>query len=481
MLGAFYPPRMGMVGGCMFRFLVFSFFCLAGFTHAKVIDQLELLTEIRPGDSIVTITQNGAQSLSVSLLDSARSQARKADISANAAIIAKLKASADAESIPWVMNEFQPETVAPVDAKAPSAGPETKNASSSSASELRKNKFQYVSTQTLFSTYTYGLALPIALDAGSQALALTLLALPASFGAHYYFAWDKEYHDSHLLGTTYFASNAVLLSYALPLLVMGADANTFRVGSFALLAAYPFGVNYGYKHGSRFQNEPGRISLQSTFAFTSGLLGAFGILLWADATDSPELGTRLSVVQIAGAAIAGHYLSYRYRTHEKVPGGIGPGIGSFTLMGGLASIALLTGIEPDSPQFISLGLLGGFGGGFLAGLNFFKDKYDNFERAGYNGLGMVAGAVTPIGFMLLAGSEFEEPAPVFWTLTAGAIAGYAITRHFTSSMVETPRSFSSHSGWIKSFALQPMPIPMAEKVDGKLSLKVVMPILSATF
>lgn len=481
----------------MYRVLAFALFCFWGLAQAKLVDQLELLANVNPGDSVISITQTGAQTLSVLVQQGNQGQPRTLELSATPAILAKLKSGAEAESIPWIMNEFQPETANPTSTSPSSAGPvnadgmktgidsETKNqgekADPELKSTLRKNKFKYVSTQTVFSTYTYGFALPIALEAPEKAGALTLLAFPISFGSHYYFAWNRDYYDSHLFATSYFGANALLLSYVLPFLVMGPDFNAFRVGSFAALAAYPFGLNYGYKHGTRFQDEPGRVSLQSTYAVTMGIMGYVGVALWAEGIESAEVGLRIGVAQVVGAAVGGHYLSYRYRTHEKIPGGIGPGIGSWALLGGMTSVSLLTSVQPENPQLIGAILLAGIGGGFFGGQRFLYDQYDTYERAGYNSLGMTAGAVTPLGFMLLAGSDFEEPSVVLWSLTAGAAAGYAITRHFTSSMVENPRRISSQQGLIKSFAIQPIPVPIPEKVNGKVSLKISVPVLSATF
>lgn len=453
----------------------------------RINDQLELLLDIHEGDSVVSITQTGPEKISVLILDSAGIQSRTLESAAPLQIIEKLKASAASESIPWTIADFQPEPLsAPgkqdVAGQAGARVGEGKEGEErSSQSSLRKNKFRYVSTQTVFSSYTYGIALPIAFEAPDKAAALGLLALPISFGAHYYVAWDKDYHDSHLLATSYFATNSLIFSYALPFMVLGPDYNAFRVGSFAALAAYPLGLHYGYKHGTRFQDEPGRVSLQSSFAFSMGFMGYAGMLLWAEQIESAEVGVRLALTQVLGAAIAGHYLSNNYRTHEKVPGGIGPGISTFSLLGGLVAGSLLATIEPESPAAYGGLMVAGIGAGFFGGQKYFYHKYDNFERAAYNSIGLGVGAVTPLGFMLLADAFPDEPSTWMWTLTAGAYAGYFVTRAVTGSLVESPRSHASEKGFFKTFAFNPIPMPIPETLDGKHSIKLVAPFLSATF
>ncbi len=458
-------------------------------TFSKIKDQLELLLDMQAGDSVLAISQLGPDKISVVLFNSVKSEKRTLESTVTPITMGKLKATAESETIPWTVIDIQPEpasatTLGNQNEKKPLSGglvSASDNEEKISKSALRKNKLQYVSTQTVFSTYTYGIALPIALNNPEKAGALALLALPISFGSHYYFAWEKDYYDSHLLATSYFATNALIFSYALPFMVLGPDFNAFRVGNFAVLAAYPLGLYYGYKHGTRFQDEPGRVSLQSSFAASMGFMGFAATFLWADFVKSGEIGVRLMVAQTLAAGVAGHYLSYNYRTQERVPGGIGPGIGTFSLLGGLVSASLLTSIEPDSPEAVSAILLGGVGAGFLGGQKYFFDKYDSFERSAYNSLGLIAGAVTPLGVMLLADANPNSASVWMWTATGGALAGYFLTRYFTSSLVESPHSLTSANGFFKSIAFNPCPVPVPEYLNGKHSIKFVAPIFSATF
>ncbi len=458
-------------------------------TFSKIKDQLELLLDMQAGDSVLAISQLGPDKISVLIFNTVKTEKRTLESTLTPITMGKLKATAESETIPWTVIDIQPE---PASANTSGNQNERKalvgapvsssdNEEKISKSALSKNKFRYVSTQTVFSTYTYGIALPIAFSAPDKAGALALLALPISFGAHYYFAWEKDYYDSHLLATSYFATNALIFSYALPYLVLGNDDNAFRIGSFALLGAYPLGLYYGYKHGTRFQDEPGRVSLQSSFAASMGFMGFAAIFLWPHIVKSEDNISRLILAQTLGAGIAGHYLSYNYRTHERVPGGIGPGIGTFSLLGGLVSASLLTSIQPDSLEAIGAILLGGVGAGFLGGQKYFFDKYDSFERSAYNSLGLIAGAVTPLGIMRLASSEDIRPKVWMWSATGGAFAGYFLTRYFTSSLVESPHSLTSENGFFKSIAFNPCPVPVPEYLYGKHSIKFVAPIFSATF
>jgi hypothetical protein len=83
--------------------------------------------------------------------------------------------------------------------------------------------------------------------------------------------------------------------------------------------------------------------------------------------------------------------------------------------------------------------------------------------------------------MLLSGSFPDHPAGVLWTMTGGAFAGYFLTRAATQSLVEKPRAHASEKGFFKNFAFNPVPVPVPEYVDGKHSIRLVAPILSATF
>src|SRR5690606_13278665 len=76
-------------------------------------------------------------------------------------------------------------------AEATAADDGAREAYLSSPRELRRNRLNYVITQTVYSNYVYSIALPVAFDAPDKAAAVQLLSLPVAFGTHFYLSRDK--------------------------------------------------------------------------------------------------------------------------------------------------------------------------------------------------------------------------------------------------------------------------------------------------
>jgi len=349
--------------------------------------------------------------------------------------------------------------------------------------ELRRNRLNYVVTQTAFSYYLYSIALPVAFDADPRrSAALQILSLPAAFGTHYYLARDKDYHDAHLWSTAYFASNSLILSYGASLALFGFNEEAFRAGSFLAAGTYPVALWAGYKHGEHLLDDPGRVQLQSNVAVSAGLTAYLaGITILPEDADEKE--GRLLVAGVLGGSIAGHYLSYGYRRGEAVPTGVGTGVVTHTWLGLLVGANLAVLAEPESERGILSLILLGTAAGFGEGLHFFKDKQDSYEQARYNTYGAWAGAAVPIGLALLSGAE-PNPKFLMTAVTASAIGGYAITRKFTSHLVDNPRSVKhqGHPGFSTNFI--PVPEPYArldERGETEVAMRFKVPGLTYRF
>ncbi len=477
------------------------FFCSLGLADLK--EQLSLFADFSESEKIVSVSQKGTAELELQLLDSNSQNSRNTEVQVPEKIMEKLKVQAGEEGISWTMvivpssansevsaasktvdtaivpsgNNItaDSEEAATAESDVNAAGEDKKGIMS--ASKFR-NRLKYVTSQSIFSSYVYGLALPISLELEEKAAAAYLLSLPISFGVLYYLNKDRTIYDSHLYGVNYFSFNSIALTYLTSLAIMGPDVNAFRVGSIALLASYPYSVYMGNKHGDKYLQEPGRIGVQTAFAYTFGI-GAFTLTpLWGQAMeDEEEIGVRLMTLSMLGAGIGGHFLANKYREGEYMPGGIGAGIGTFTAFGGILGLIIAADAEVDDATAFSTITTGSLGLGFLAGTQFFKNKYDTQERAGYMALGATAGGFFVLGSAILLDVESEGFGLVYSTM-AGAAVGYTITRAVTSSLVESPRSKTAslkEKPKASRLSLNLVPMPVPYKTKEKMEIAWTLP------
>jgi hypothetical protein len=448
--------------------------CVATIARAQLREQLELFFDLGERDSIVRVEQPAPGRLRVEVLDKGTGGTRSltAAVPANAA--ARLRARAEEEGVAvgtWVA--------------APAATPMADEDAGreeylSSPRELRRNRLNYVLTQTAFSYYLYSIALPVAFEADPQrSAALQVLSLPVAFGTHYLIARGKDYHDAHLWSTDYFSTNSLILSYGIPYILMGSSENYFRTGSIVAAAAYPVSLWAGYRHGEQLLDDPGRVKLQSNVSTSSGLT-AFLAAMALKPDHEGEAYWRLTVAGTMGAGVAGHYLSYYYRPGESVPGGVGEGILTHTLLGFVAGINLAVLAEAEDGRTATALMTLGAAAGFGEGLYYFRDKQDSYERARYSIYGMLGGAMIPTGLALLAGTE-PNPKLLMTAVTASAIGGYAITRHFTSHLVESPRDVKhkGHPGF--TLDLLPVPEPYARQTPEGSEIAMRLRVPGATW
>jgi hypothetical protein len=462
----------------MHRYTRSAVFALCFFiaVNARIQDQLELFFEFGPHEVVTKVEQPVRGQMKVEAVDTVFGTARTLTAKVPAVAADRLKREAEVSGVAvgeWATGPLPDE---------PDLA-ESRPDYLSEPRELRRNRLNYVLTQTAFSYYLYSVALPVAFDADPErAAALQILSLPAAFGTHYLIARNKDYHDAHLWSTDYFATNALALSYGLPLVLGGFNENSFRTGSILSAAAYPTSLWAGYKHGSLLLDDPGRVKLQSTFTYASaGLTYLAGMTLGPENAD--EEYVRFAMGAAIGGGIAGHYLSDRYRAGEAVPGGVGGGISTHTWLGLLAGLNLAILADVESGRTAGLLMLGGAATGFGHGLHFFKNRQDSYEQSRYNNYGTLGGMAIPLGVFLLAGVEPDEK--VFLTaITAGAIGGYALTRQFTKNLVDKPREVkhSGHPGF--SMNLMPTPEPYVrwdEKGTTQVAMRVKVPGLAYRF
>jgi hypothetical protein len=237
-----------------------------------------------------------------------------------------------------------------------------------------------------------------------------------------------------------------------------------------------------YRHGEQFKDNPGRVNLQSSMALSGLLMGYLFIPVWAP-DDLSEGTGRLVMAQLVASGVAGHYASYLYRPDEAVPGGVGTGIWTHTVLGFMAGLTVLAFAETGDARAASGILLAGTAVGFGEGLNFFRNRHDSYEKASYDAMGALGGALVPLGLAILfeAGGDLKT---LMALTTAGAIGGYALTYHFTAHMTEKPRParFRGHPG----FSLELAPVPEAyARLDARgepeLAMRVRVPGLMYRF
>lgn len=431
------------------RLSVLLSLCLAVAVEARLRGQLELFFDFAPQDSVVRLEQPAAGQLRVEVVDTESGERRVLTERVAAGAAERLREQALEQGVSvgtWVAGRVDATTV---------DGDGRREDYLSGPRELRRNRLNYVITQTVYSMYVYSIAVPVAFDAPDKAAAAQLLSIPVGFGTHFYLSRDKEFHDAHVWSTAYFAGSGIALSYAIPFALLGFNETAFRTGSLAAMAGYPVGLWMGYTHGDQLVDNPGRVRLQSTMAVTAAAMGFLTGMTWTPENGGDIYG-RVMVAQAAAAGVAGHYLSYSYRAHEAVPAGVGTGVGTHAILGFLGGATLAVWADLDDVRPAAALMLAGTGAGLAEGLYFFRNRYDSFEKARYDRWGAIGGAVIPLGLAALFGGE-PDPKLLMGLTTAGAVGGYAITYSLTSHLQESPRDVrhKGHPGF--SFDLMPVP------------------------
>jgi hypothetical protein len=503
-------------------------------------DHLSVFFEMEPADSVVALEQLSATTLKITVADPATGQTRalKEDIAAKP--LQKLLTEANdlgLKTIHWSPPDEAgselppapaptPAAVAPAPApatgapapraeaqatesrpamesgapagvpaaadtgtgRAVAAAPKPAESQRSLASQ-RKNRIWYIGSQTLASTYVYGLSVPLAFDMqGTRTkIAAPMIVAPFAFGTHFWFAKNRPFEDAHAKGTFYLSLASVYAAHAIPFALMSWDGEyAWRTAATATLFAYPLGIYGGYKLGDAHLDQPGRIDVESKFALGFGLLGFFSPFIYYEKVNprTQEPIIRLGLGQAVAMAAAGHFLADQYRSGENIPDGVNTGILDHTALGATLGIevAALSDASSIRPWF-GAALLGGTVG-FMEGLLYYKNSYDSKERGIYNSLGALAGTMVGGGIAVLAfdGGEsgYAMKSGITSLLVGGAWAGYWITNILTYGMEDRRAAGPAH--WTDRLAVNPFPLPEPVIIDHRVAdLRLRMPGVTFTF
>ncbi|MBW8888095.1 MAG: hypothetical protein JF616_10105 [Fibrobacteres bacterium] len=473
-------------------------------------DHLSVFFEMEPSDSVVALEQLSATTLKITVADPATGQTRALKEEIGSKPMQKLLteandlglktihwSSADESALPPVQgtggagksSASDPlSTTGPAASAHPAAdsgssprslsaeadaGPSPAQArkpepgSRRSLSSQRKNRMYYIGSQTLLSTYVYGLSVPLAFDVQSTRakVAAPMIIAPFAFGTHFWFAKNRPFEDAHAKGTSYLSLASLYASHALPFALMSWDdaEAAWKVAATATLFTYPLGIYGGYMLGDAHVDQPGRIDIESKFALGFGLLGFFSPFIYYEKVNerTQEPIIRLGLGQAVALATAGHFLADQYRSGENIPDGVNTGILDHTALGGTLGleIAALSDAGSVRPWF-GAALLGGTLG-FMEGLFYYRDSYDSKERGLYNSLGALAGTMVGGGIAVLVfdggQSDYAMKAGITSLLVGGAWAGYWITDILTMGMED--RGAARPAKWTDRLALNPFPLP----------------------
>jgi uncharacterized membrane protein len=347
----------------------------------------------------------------------------------------------------------------------------------------------YIGSQTLLSTYVYGLSIPLAFDftQARTKVAAPLIVAPFAFGTHFWFAKNRPFEDSHTKGTFYLSVAALYAAHSIPFATMSWDSDLpWRTAAITTLPLYPLAIYGGYKLGDAYVDRPGRIDTQSKFALGFGILGFFSPFVYYEDVNqrTQETIIRLGLGQSVALAAAGHFLAGQYRTGENIPDGVNTGILDHTALGAAAGLEVAALFDAKSVRpWLGAALLGGTLG-FMEGLFYYRKSYDSKERGLYNSLGAIAGIMVGSGIAVLAfdggESDYALKSGITSLLVGGAWGGYWITNALTIGMED--RGAAGPDKWTDRLALNPIPFPEPElDKDRKVSLRYRIPGLIYTF
>jgi hypothetical protein len=414
----------------------------ASFAAPGLTDQLSPYVDLQPQDSVVALHRIPG-GLSVDLLQRQSKVSRSISLAVNQANLAKLLAQARTENV--AVDSLAP-VAAPVDTARRPAPVLGQGLNTS-------RRWDFVNYQSGISEAIYGWCLPLAfeLDNSSSSpntttlIGLNLLTVPGSYFGHMAFSNGKEFGDAQFNGIHDYSVSMLVGAYGASYALLGPDLASFKAAAVATAIGYPFAVGLGYDYGTRYDDNPGRISLRSNLAFVGGATGVLTDMLFADEQQSAESATRILAIMATAGYFGGHFLADAWNPGGHVAGGVGDGIGQTALVGALAGTE--AGAILDAKTYTSnVGLiLGGVLAGTATGWEFFQGTPDTRERSAYTSLGMTGGLVGGIGLLFLSGEQDVTRTQVTSFLTIGPAVGYLAARALTSGMTEqvaAPKSSS---------------------------------------
>jgi hypothetical protein len=475
---------------------------LAASAHAdKLKDHLSVFFEMEPQDSVVALEQKSATLLMITVADPASGKTRTLKEEVGAKPMEKLLTESNdlgLKTIHWSPPDegAEPKVSGPSSPEAPAKtgnpsvttpGSEAavqapaKPRTAHSLSSERKNRMLYIGTQTVLSTYVYGVAIPNAYDNVSikARVATPMIVAPFAFGANFWFAKNRPFEDSHLKGTNYLSFASLYASHAIAFSLINWDSEPYRYASFMSMVAYPLGIWGGYALGDKYLDRPGRIDTQEKFALGLGLVGFFSPFLYFKhpaSGSNTEATFRLAFGQSVAMATAGHFIADSYRVGENIPDGVNTGIVDHSALGAGAGlvIAALSDAQ-DARPWVGAALLGGTMG-FVEGLYYYRNSYDSKERGLYNSLGAAAGTLMGGGFAYLFydsdKSDYRNKVLIASLLVGGTWLGYCATNLLTDGMED--RTGLRKRDWTDRLAvnLVPMPEPATSGTDMYLRFRV---------
>lgn len=502
----------------MMKRILAAWFLAAALAHAdKLKDHLSVFFEMEPQDSVVALEQKSATLLAITVADPATGKTRvlKEDVGAKpmekllsesndmglktlhwsppedgtGATVAGPASPAEKETgttsnPPATLDQASP-AQAPARDKAAAEAPARPRTAHSLSSE-RKNRMWYIGTQTLLSTYVYGVAIPNAYDNVSTKarVATPMIVAPFAFAGNFWFAKNRPFEDAHLKGTSYLGIGSVYASHAIAFSLIDWDSDPYRYASFASMVAYPLGIWGGYELGEKYVDRPGRIDTEQKFALGFGAMGFFSPwLYYANVNHHNEAIFRFGLGQSVVLATAGHFLADQYRSSENIPDGVNTGILDHTVLGTAAGLEVAALSDASSVRpWLGAGLLGGTVG-FMEGLYYYRNSYDSKERGLYNSLGAGAGALMGGGFAYLfyddKKSDYRNKALITSLLVGGTWLGYCAANLLTDGMED--RSGSRKRDWTDRLAVNLVPMPEPASRDRELYLRFRVPGVTYTF
>ncbi len=464
-------------------------------------EHLSTFFEFHALDSVLAMEQKSPTSLQVTVVDGATNETRTLveevgtkpmqkllseanDLGLKTIPLVSKKSTAASENSDPATEKVEPgsekmEPSPPVAGKKPGVG--------RSVSSQRKNRMWYIATQSALSTYVYGISIPLALEVKSTrvAVATPMIVAPFAFGAHFWFAKNRPFEDSHSQGVSYLSLATLYASYALPFAALEQSSDPFRVASFLTIGTYPLGIWAGYMLGDKYLDLPGRIDTQEKFAIGFGIMGFFSpFLYYSDMEKHAEPVFRLALGQSVAMAAMGHFLADHYRSGQNIPGGVNTGIMDHTVLGmslgvEVAALADASHVRP----WIGAALFGGTLG-FMEGLFYYRNSYDSQERGLYNTLGGLAGTLLGGGFVYLlddnTASPYARKVYLASFLVGGTLLGYVATNFLTEGM-EDRTGLKQNPAWLDKVAFNPIPVPEVQFRGEELYVRYHIPGISYRF
>ncbi len=465
---------------------------LGAVVFGKVRPQLELFFDIVNSDSIISLLRTADDTISVVILKSGAASPIRQSAFVPPQALERLLQQAELESVAVGRNET-------VSAESTSAGmaSTSKQESKPEVSNREDNRYKYILTQSIASSYVYGAAIPMIFDMKTEKIwGMQLITFPAALVTHFMLSRDRKHDDARFLGVTYFSSNSIALSYMVPYILLGPTYREKRgdgslqeelgwsetIGHIAVLGGYPLGLYLGYKHGEKFKDNPGRITLQASSALAMGLIGLSANTFLIDRLDSRHVSFRINNASFLLPAIGGHYLSQYYRQGDKITGGIGPGILTHTALGMLIGATVMVNLDLNSDEerdAISSMMTGSLVAGFAEGAWFFRDEYDTYEQAGYQLLGGIGGMLLPIGFGIFFDLS-SSPKSTTTSMCIGALGGYTLTRYLTQGLANAGTG-GKEDALPKGLTINLLPVPEPVQHNGVSYIRYRLPLVNWRF